>query len=114
MFNTINYLFHEKDRTELDVELLENFNPFITTKAFSYYESGAYCNFINDTLNVYSGIFENKEETFKFYDNIIPKLKRRKSEYIKKSKPDKVIQIPQQTLEFLSKRELDIYTNYDK
>ena len=108
MFKTINYLFHEKNRSELDVELLANFNPFITTKSFSYYDNGKYCGYINDTLNVYSGIFKTREDEFKFFDNVIPKLRRKKSEYIKKNKKElkkKSLPIP----EFLSKREIDMY-----
>jgi hypothetical protein len=113
MFTTINYLFHEKNKSELDSELIQNFNPYITRKAFSFYDSGKYCNYINETLNTYSGIFESKENEFQFFDSIIPKLKRRKSEYIKKTKKDK----PKKELpisEFLSKRELAIYESINK
>ena len=108
MFKTINYLLHEKNKPELDVELLANFNPFITIKSFSYYDNGRYCNYINDTLNLYSGIFKSGDDQFKFFDKVIPKLRRKKNEYIKKSKPEtpkKSLPIP----EFLSKREVDMY-----
>jgi hypothetical protein len=112
MFDTVNYLLHEKNKSDLDVELLQTFNPFITTKCFSFYDSGKYCDFINNTLNVYSNIFQNVEDQFNFYDNIIPKLKRRKSEYIKKSKIEKEkIEIEHQIPDFLSKREIDYYNN---
>lgn len=113
MFTTINYLFYEKNKNELDSELLHNFNPFITRKAFSFYDGGKYCVHINDTLNTYSGIFDLKENEFRFFDSMIPKLKRRKSEYIKKSKTEKSKKenpIP----EFLSKRELAIYEAMNK
>jgi hypothetical protein len=90
MFDAINYLLHEKNKSELDPDLLQEFNPFFTSKVFSYYDSGKYSGYINDTLNIYSEIFKTKEDKFKFFDAVIPKLKRRKSEYIKKPKIDVV------------------------
>ena len=109
MFETINYLLYEKNKPELDPDLLQEFNPRITSKVFSYYDSGKYSNFVNDTLNVYSGIFKTKEEEFKFFDAIIPKLKIRRSEYIKKSKVEKIVEDIQHIPEFLSKREISLY-----
>jgi hypothetical protein len=108
MFDAINYLLHEKNKKELDVDLLQEFNPFFTTKVFSFYDSGKYCNYVNDTLNTYSGIFKTKEEEFLFFDNVIPKLKRKKSEYIKKNKTEKLKKEVEHIPEFLSKRELDL------
>jgi hypothetical protein len=112
MFTTVNYLLHEKRRPGLDPELLENFNPFITTKSFSFYNNGQFCNYINDTLNVYSGIFKSREAEFRFFENLIPRLSRRKSEYIKKGKRDPVeaSAVP----EFYSRREIEALKNYDE
>jgi hypothetical protein len=114
MFTTINYLLHEKNKQHLDSDLLQEFNPFFTTRVFSYYDSGKYCEYINDTLNTYSGIFKSKEDEFKFFDAIIPKLKRRKSEYIKKTKADPVKEDIQHIPEFMSKREVDMVNNHCK
>ena len=108
MFEAINYILHEKNKKELDVEVFQSFNPFMTSRVFSYYDSGKYCNYINDTLNVYSGIFKTKEEEFKFFNAVIPKLKRRKSEYIKKPKVEEIKDI-EHIPEFLSKREMKLY-----
>lgn len=114
MFRAINYLLYEKNKKELDVEILDSFNPFFVTKAFSFYAGGEYCDYINDTLNKYSGIFKTKEEQFKFFDNIIPKVKRRGNEYIKSLKKEKEQDLKIHIPEFLSKRELLIYNSYDK
>jgi len=112
MFTTIDYLMYKKNKQDLDADLLANFVPFITTKTFSYYNGGTYCDYINDTLNVYSNIFTTIEDQFRFFDNVIPLLKRRKSEYIKKSKSEKVESrtVP----DFYSKRELDMMENMNK
>ena len=109
IFNTVDYLMFEKNKSELDPDLLEAFHPFITTKWFSFYDSGKYCGYINDTLNMYSGIFSTKEEEFKFFDHLIPKLKRRRSEYIKKEKIQKPLEEVQHIPEFLSRREIEMY-----
>jgi hypothetical protein len=108
MFTTINYLLYKKDKSELDPDLLEEFNPYLTNKVFSFYDSGKYSNFINDTLNQYSNVFKNKEDQFNFFNAVIPKLKWRKNEYIKsptKKSNVEIAHIP----EFLSKREIDYY-----
>ena len=111
MFNTINYLIHKKDKKELDAELLGNFNPFITNKVLSFYK-GVDCNYINDTLNTYGNVFPHVEEQFKFFENIIPKLKYQKYEYIKKPKQEeKIVKI---IPEFYSSRELDLFDNLSK
>lgn len=109
MFEAINYLLHEKNKEELEVDILQSFVPFLTSRVFSYYESGKYCNYINDTLNIYSGIFKTKEDEFKFFDAVIPKLKRRRSEYIKKVKTEDNIKETEHIPEFLSRREIELY-----
>ena len=113
MFDTINYLLYEKNKKDLDFYLLDEFNPYMTTKVFSFYDSGKYCNYINDTLNVYSGLFKTKEAEFVFFDSVIPKLKRKKSEYIKKTKSEKIKDV-QHIPEFLSKREIDMINQSSK
>jgi hypothetical protein len=105
-FNTIQYLLFLKNKPELDSDLLESFVPFLTTKTFSFYNND-YVDYINESLNVYGYIFDSKENQFKFFDNIIPKLKRKKIDYIKKTKKEKEkdpIPVP----EFYSKREIDM------
>lgn len=110
-FKTTNHLLFEKKKGELDVELLESFNPYIVTKSLSFLGMEV-VEFTNDTLNVYGNIFETKEDKFKFFENMIPKTKKRKIDYIKRPKPEikEDVMIP----EFYSKRELDILDTYFK
>lgn len=114
MFNTINYLLYDKSKTELDADLIQEFNPFMTTRTFSYYNSGMYCNYINQTLNQFGNVFTTKEDQFKFFDTVIPKLKKRKNEYIKKSKPEPVAKDNSPIPEFMSRRELDMIKKFYK
>jgi hypothetical protein len=87
-FKTVNHLLFDKKDGVLSSEYLEEFNPYITRKAFSFYDNGKFADLVNDTLNVYSNIFEDNVQLYKFYDNIIPQLKRKRIEYFKKDKND--------------------------
>jgi hypothetical protein len=111
-FDTINYIFYDKKKDNLNTDIIMDFNPFITQKSFSFYDGGKYANYINDTTNVYMTLFSDKEDTFNLFREIIPMLKRKKIEYIKKGvsknkEKDSDTPIP----EFLSKREIDLYSN---
>jgi hypothetical protein len=111
-FKTVNYLLFEKQQPELDSELLEEFSPFLTAKSLTFVGKGEFSDYVNDTLNVYGNLFPNKEETFKFFDNVIPRQKKTKINYLKKPKVEKVEEevIP----EFYSKREFDIFKRMSK
>lgn len=85
-FKTTNYLLFDKRKKDLDNELLEEFNPFVTTKTFSFYENGKMVDYINHTLNMYGNLFKTKEEQFRFFENIIPIQQRKKIQYLKKPK----------------------------
>ena len=111
-FKTTEYLLFKQDNKKLDNELLENFNSYLTTKTFSFYDGGKMVDYINETLNIYGNIFKTKEEQFRFFENIIPKQKYKKIVYIKKPKHEKVesSHIP----EFYSKREIDMMNDMCK
>lgn len=110
-FDTINYLLFEK-RKELDGELLDSFNPWMTSKMLSFYNDGKMSSYVNDYLNCYSNIFKTKEDQFKFYENIIPIQKRKRITYIKKTKLEKIEELP--IPEFYSKREIDLFEDINK
>lgn len=110
MFNTINNILF--DKKESNREMLEVFNPYITTKMFSFYDGGDYCDYINNTLNLYSSVFQTKEEQYNFFNNVVPKLKKKNITYLKKKKEDNVEELP--IPEFYSRRELDMVENMSK
>lgn len=104
---------YDKRKDELDPELLEKFNPFLTCKTLSYYNNGEYCNYVNQTLNSYSGILPSREMEFRFYENMIVPMKRRRFDYIKKPKLEKEKE-QLSPPDFFSKRELALYENMNK
>ena len=82
MFNAINHILFEK-KGEMTNELLAEFSPYMVTRYLSFYD-GDLLNYANETVNRYSEIFDTDEERFRFFENIIPKLKRKNINYISK------------------------------
>jgi hypothetical protein len=111
MFKAINYILFEKSKS-LDSEILEEFQPYMVGRYLSMYDN-SFVPYVNDTLNMYGHLFENNVEQFTFYEQIVPKLKRKKINYIKRKKhenneEDVINRVP----EFLSKREMKEYREY--
>lgn len=84
MYNTINHLLFDK-KSEMTNELLEEFSPFMVSRYLSFYDENL-LKYTNETLNKYSQIFDTDEERFRFFEHVIPKLKRKKIDYLSKKK----------------------------
>lgn len=78
-------LFNEKG--EMTNELLEDFSPYMVTRYLSFYDNDL-LKYANETINKYDAIFENEEERFRFFENVIPKLKRKRIDYISRKRKD--------------------------
>ncbi len=52
MFEAINYLLFDKNKDELDSEILASFVPYMTARFLSFYDKSQ-VNYVNETLNVY-------------------------------------------------------------
>lgn len=76
-------LFDKK--SEMTNDLLEEFSPYMTTRYLSFYDKDL-LKYANDTLNMYGNIFKTDEECFRFFENVIPKLKNKRINYITKKK----------------------------
>lgn len=114
MFAAINHLLFEKPNPEIDASALDEFSPYIVNRYFSFYNNGAYVDYINETTNTYHGIFNSDEDAYRFFEHVLPKVKRRRINYVKKAKKPQVQdtatpQIP----DFYSKREWNMLTNND-
>lgn len=114
MFKAINHILFENSSEEIDSETLEEFVPYMVTRYFSFYDDGKYLDYINSTINKYHGIFKSIEEEYKFYENVIPKLKKKKINYIKKIKKDKINQDTINAIpDFYSRKEWQSLTSKD-
>jgi len=89
-FQIQNKLFYSKkdDAGFLDQEGESAFVPFLLNRWLSFYSKDT-PHFVNETLNKYTGLFEDKQQLYRLYYNLIPRLKFKRVKYIKKIKKEK-------------------------
>lgn len=89
-FQLQNKLFYSKKDNAgyLDDEGEQAFVPFLLNRWLSFYSKDT-PNFVNETLNRYSNLFEDKQQQYRLYYNLIPRLKYKRISYIKKVKKQK-------------------------
>ena len=107
--------FFTSKKVEVDQASLQLFQPYMVNRWLSFYDKTKAI-FVNETLNKFTELFDNKEDSFKLYDNLIPKSKFKKIEYVKKQKEKEA---DQETAIFaknnmLSQRELSMYVALQK
>lgn len=78
-------LFAKKTAEDLCSEGLQQFTPFMVNRWISFYDNSKTI-FINETFNKFASLFEDKNEMYKLYFNLIPQSKFKKINYIKKKK----------------------------
>jgi hypothetical protein len=78
-------LFVKKTAEDLCSEGLQQFSPFMVNRWVSFYDKSKSI-FINETFNKFASLFEDKNEMYKLYFNLIPQSKFKKINYIKKKK----------------------------
>ena len=86
-FQLQNKLFYSKkeDAGYLDMEGEGAFVPFLINRWLSFYSKDTPI-FVNETLNKFAGVFDDKQATYRLYYNLIPRLKFKRISYIKKVK----------------------------
>jgi len=78
-------LFAKKTAEDLCSEGLQQFTPYMVNRWISFYDNSKTI-FINETFNKFASLFEDKNEMYKLYFNLIPQSKFKKINYIKKKK----------------------------
>lgn len=106
-------LFDKKKEERPDADTLQSFTPYMVNRWLSFYDK-AKAVFVNETLNRFSLIFDNKEDQYELYTNLIPRSKFKRISYIKKKKEateeDENISIISKN-HMLSKREVQMYVD---
>tara|TARA_R110000765_G_scaffold242817_1_gene345289 strand:- start:35 stop:412 length:378 start_codon:yes stop_codon:yes gene_type:complete len=114
-FQVQNKLFYSDKRKEagyLDSEGEQSFVPFLINRWLTMYSKDTVA-FTNETLNKYAGIFDDKQQTWRMYFNLIPRLKFSRIKYLKKPKRERTEEV--ENLELIAKnkcmsvRELKAY-----
>jgi hypothetical protein len=105
IFQYLNSLLFSKKKADMNRDDESQFNMFMINRWTSMY-SKEINNYINETSNKYWNLFEEKDSQYNFLYHLLPKLKFKRINYIKKIKKEKKqkeekLFIP----EFLSERE---------
>jgi hypothetical protein len=87
LFDTIKSVLFTKKVDDYS-ETYQTFTPYMINRYLSFYDK-AQATFVNETFNKFTNIFETKEDNFNLYFNLIPKLKYKKIEYVKKTTTEK-------------------------
>lgn len=104
MFEAMNKLLF-KEKGNFTSDILHEFTPYMVGRYLSFYDEN-FVHYTNETINSYGHLFEDKMEQFDFYNNVIPKLRRKKISYIKKPKREEKKEI-EIVPEFYSKKEME-------
>lgn len=112
IFDYLNSILYTKRKIELNCDEESQFNSFMCNRWISFY-SPELCSFINETGNKHVTLFQSKQEQFDYYFNLLPTLKFKKINYIKKVKKEEE---KEETLvpEFISKKEYLEYVELSK
>lgn len=103
IFDHLNILLFTKKKIELNCDDESQFSLFMVNRWGSFY-SKEIANYINETSNRYGYIYTDKTDQFNFLYHVLPRIKLKKINYIKKIKQDKaedIVIIP----EFMSMKE---------
>ncbi len=106
-------LFTKKREDKLDTDSLQAFTPFMVNRWLSFYDRSKAV-FVNETLNKFCSLFEDKESLYELYNNLIPRSNFKKINYVKKLKEEKtedenITVIARNNM--LSKREVLMYVD---
>jgi hypothetical protein len=88
IFNYIDSVLFNKKKVNNINEGETQFNLFMVNRWCSMYSSDL-VKILNETSNVYGKTFLTKQEQYDFLLNILPKVKKRRINYIKKNREEK-------------------------
>jgi hypothetical protein len=118
-FDLLNNVLFNKNTSEKKLrEGLDELSPFMINRWGSMYD-GNVCVLINATTNRFASIFEDKMRIYRMFLHIIPRLGRKRINYIKKKKVEtdeedqELIDTLSRELE-LSKKEINMYIQYER
>ena len=114
IFDCLNdILFTKKGKLLTNVDDEANFNQYMISRWCSMYSPNV-ATIVNNSVNWLWSSFETKEQYYKFMLTVLPRVNRKRINYIKKAKPEDNTQEPDNVqllakrLE-LSQREIKLY-----
>lgn len=117
IFNFIDSVLFNKKKLNTINEGETQFNYYMVARWCSMY-SPDIAQILNETTNIYGKMFFTKQEQYELLLNVLPKVKKKKINYLKKNKEEKI----EQNLEIknlakileLSEREISQYIDFLK
>ena len=105
--------FGKKDSAgEINNEELQQFVPYMMNRWMSFYDKNKAV-FVNETFNRFTGLFDDKRESYMLYYNLALKSKFKKIEYVKKQKEKKEKEDVSIAIiaknNYISQREVNLY-----
>lgn len=88
IFQFLNSLLYSKKKADMNRDDESQFNMFMINRWSSMY-SKEMNNYINESSNKYWNLFDEKDEQYNFLYYLLPKLKFKRINYIKKLKKEK-------------------------
>lgn len=105
IFQYINSILFSKKKIDINCDDESQFNLFMLNRWTSMY-SKELNEYINETSNKFWSVFNEKTEQYSYLNNVIPKLRYARINYIKKAKKEKLKNEEEPIIpEFYSKRE---------
>ena len=89
IFNFIDSVLFNKKKLNTINEGETQFNYYMVARWCSMY-SPDISEILNQTTNVYGKTFSTKQEQYEFLLNILPKVKKKRINYLKKNKEEKI------------------------
>ena len=118
-FDLLRKLFFSKKTIaeDLDNEGLQQFTPYMINRWLSFY-GATQAVFVNETLNRFTAILDDKGEMYKLYYNIIPTCRFKKIEYVKKKKEKEDKENTNIPIiarnQMISQREVSLYLDFQR
>jgi hypothetical protein len=118
IFDCLNdILFTKRGKLLQNVDEESSFNQYMINRWCSMYSDNMAL-IINNTVNWLYGAFETKQQYYKFVSVVLPRVNRKRINYIKKHKPDDEdsddnVQLLAKRLE-LSQREIKSYYEFQR
>lgn len=115
-----NVLYNKKTDTKILYDGIEEYSPFMINRWCSMHSPDVCC-LVNITTNRLHSIFDDKLSQYKLHLNVIPRVNRKRINYIKKTKPvDKKDEAEQELIDALahelelSKKEINMCIQYER
>jgi len=113
IFDYLNSILFSKKKIELNCDDESQFSIFMVNRWSSFYSKDAAI-YINQTTNTYANLFNSKQEQYDMLHYLLPRLKYKRLDYVKKVKKEDAEKDKPLIPEFMSQREYLLNVELEK